>query len=72
MISSPVVHRELNLVGFINVEFVNFVRPSVVSRSFRPSLEDVLNLHNNKSFRSTTKAARSSVIDISYLVDSQS
>lgn len=71
MIAGSVVYRQLDLVGIVNGEFMNFVRPLVVPRSFRASLEGVFDLHDNKRLGAPAKASGSGMIHVGHLVNSQ-
>jgi hypothetical protein len=66
MVASTIVDSEFDFVGLVNVNFVQLVSPSVVLRSFRSSLENVLNLNYDEGVRPSTEAASGSMVYIRY------
>jgi len=65
-VTSLVIYGKLNLVGLVDVELVELIRPPVVSCSTSASLGGIFDLHDNKSFRSSAESSSSSMVDIGH------
>lgn len=68
MISRLIVDCDLDLVGFVNVELVQFVQPTIVPGRFRAALDAVFNFDVNESFWTTAKATGRRMVNVSYCV----
>lgn len=64
MIASLVVYRNLDLIRLVNVEFVSFFDPAVVSGGFSAPLDGVLNFDIDECLGSSTESTSSCVINI--------
>jgi hypothetical protein len=64
MVARLVVYGDLDFVGLVNGKVVNFISPAVSSRGLCATLDCVFDLDVDKSFRASTKAPSSCVVDI--------
>jgi hypothetical protein len=71
MLSSLVVHGDLNLVGLVNGEIVHFVDPFVVPRWLRASLDRILDLYVNERLWSSTKTTGGCVVNVGNCLDTK-
>ena len=69
MISRAIVYCQFDFVGFVNLEFVQFIGPPISLGRFRSSLEDVLHFDYHECVRSSAKSSGSGMIDICHGVD---
>jgi hypothetical protein len=64
MVSSLVIHSDLNFIGLVNGEFVDLIWPFVVSGRLRAPLDCVFDLDVDKCFWTATEATCSRVVDV--------
>jgi hypothetical protein len=69
MLSSLVVHSDLDFVRLVNGEFVQLVYPLVISRRLGASLDRVFDLDVNESFGAAAETTCGGVVDVGYRVD---
>jgi hypothetical protein len=64
MVASAVVYSQLNLVGLVNINLMNFVLPSVGLGWLCPAFKHVFDLDYNKGVRSTAKPSGRCMINV--------
>ena len=66
-----VIYGDFNLVGFVDVELVDLIRPAIGPGRLGASLDTVFDLDINKRLGAAAEAARRCVVDICYSVNAQ-
>jgi hypothetical protein len=64
VIASPIIYGQFDLIGLVNIEFVQLVGPPLGPRRFCASLEDILDLDHNKGLGSSAEASSGRVVHV--------
>ena len=69
MLSSLVVHRDLNFVRLVNGKFVQLVYPLVVSRRLCAALDRVFDFDVNECFGAAAETTCGGVVNVGHCED---
>lgn len=71
MIGGLIVDCDLNLVGLVNIEVMDFIQPTIIPGGFRATLDAVFHFDVDESFWTTAKATSGRMINIGNCVYAQ-